>query len=110
MSGSIVKPKKSVALSGVVAGNTALCSVGQSGNDLHYRGFDILEIAEACEFEEVAHLLIHGTLPTLAELASYRAKLRALRGLPLAVRQTLDFCNLAAFFGDPVVITAHEQR
>lgn len=96
MSGSIMKPKKSVALSGVVAGNTALCSVGQSGNDLHYRGFDILDIAEACDFEEVAHLLIHGTLPTLAELASYRAKLRALRGLPLALRQTLEAIPAAA--------------
>ena len=85
MSGTVSKPKKSVALSGVVAGNTALCSVGQSGNDLHYRGYDILDIAEACEYEEVAHLLIHGTLPSSAELAAYKVKLRTLRGLPLAV-------------------------
>ena len=64
------KPKKSVALSGVVAGNTALCSVGKSGNDLHYRGFDIADLAAHCEFEEVAHLLIHGTLPSKSELAA----------------------------------------
>ncbi len=71
------KPKKSVALSGVTAGNTALCTVGRTGNDLHYRGYDILDVADACEFEEIAHLLVHGTLPTQAELAAYKAKLRA---------------------------------
>ena len=65
-----------MALSGVVAGNTALCSVGRTGNDLHYRGYDILEIATRCEFEEIAYLLIHGTLPTEAELRGYKAKLR----------------------------------
>ena len=69
------KAKKSVALSGVVAGNTALCTVGRSGNDLHYRGYDILDVATTCEFEEIAHLLVHGKLPTRAELASYKAKL-----------------------------------
>ena len=84
------KPKKSVALSGVVAGNTALCTVGRSGNDLHYRGYDILETAVAAEFEEVAHLLIHGHLPTASELAAYKAKLKALRGLPLVVRDVLE--------------------
>jgi 2-methylcitrate synthase len=84
------KPKKSVALSGVVAGNTALCTVGRTGNDLHYRGYDILEIAEACEFEEIAHLLIHEELPGRAALAAYKAKLRRLRGLPLAVRSVLE--------------------
>ena len=84
------KPKKSVALSGVVAGNTALCSVGRSGNDLHYRGYDILEIAAACEFEEIAHLLIHETLPNRGELAAYRARLASLRGLPDAVRTVLE--------------------
>ena len=73
------KPKKSVALSGVTAGNTALCTVGKTGNDLHYRGYDILDVAESCEFEEIAHLLVHGTLPNLTELAAYKAKLRALR-------------------------------
>jgi 2-methylcitrate synthase len=83
-------PKKSVALSGVIAGNTALCSVGRTGNDLHYRGYDILDIAETCEFEEIAHLLVHGTLPTPVELAAYKAKLKALRGLPAAVRTTLE--------------------
>ncbi len=84
------KPKKSVALSGVVAGNTALCTVGRTGNDLHYRGYDILDIAETCRFEEIAHLLVHGTLPTRAELAAYLDKLRALRGLPAAVKQALE--------------------
>jgi 2-methylcitrate synthase len=84
------RPKKSVALSGVVAGNTALCTVGRTGNDLHYRGYDILEIAATCEYEEIAHLLIHGKLPTRAELTAYKSKLKALRGLPAAVRAVLD--------------------
>ena len=84
------KPKKSVALSGVIAGNTALCTVGRSGNDLHYRGYDILEIATACEFEEIAHLLIHGKLPNRAELAAYKGKLKSLRGLPKTVRTVLE--------------------
>lgn len=84
------KPKKSVALSGVPAGNTALCTVGRSGNDLHYRGYDILELAPAAEFEEIAHLLIHGHLPNATELSAYKAKLRALRGLPLVVREVLE--------------------
>lgn len=90
MSGTTTRPKKSVALSGVVAGNTALCSVGQTGNDLHYRGYDILDLAEAADYEEVAHLLIHGRLPTAAELAAYRTRLATLRGLPMAVRQVLE--------------------
>ena len=84
------KPKKSVALSGVVAGSTALCTVGRSGNDLHYRGYDILDLAGVCEFEEVAYLLVHGHLPTQAELTAYKTKLRALRGLPLAVKIALE--------------------
>jgi 2-methylcitrate synthase len=84
------KPKKSVALSGVPAGNTALCTVGRSGNDLHYRGYDILEIADSCEFEEVAFLLVHGKLPNKAELAGYKTKLKALRGLPAAVKSALE--------------------
>jgi len=84
------KPKKSVALSGVVAGNTALCTVGRTGNDLHYRGYDILEIAQACEFEEIAHLLIHGRLPNRSELTAYKTKLKALRGLPAVVRTALE--------------------
>src|SRR5690554_3923378 len=83
------KPKKSVALSGVVAGNTALCTVGRSGNDLHYRGYDILDIAEACEFEEVAHLLIHGKFPNRAELNAYKQKSRRLRGLPTQLQTAL---------------------
>lgn len=89
-------PKKSVALSGVVAGNTALCTVGRTGSDLHYRGYDILDVAETCEFEEIAHLLVHGTLPTTAELAVYKGKLRSLRGLPAAVRVTLEALPAAA--------------
>ena len=86
----VIKPKKSVALSGVPAGNTALCTVGKSGNDLHYRGYDILDLAAHCEFEEVAHLLIHGKLPTRDELAAYKTKLKALRGLPANVRTVLE--------------------
>ena len=84
------KPKKSVALSGVAAGNTALCSVGKSGNDLHYRGYDILDVATTCEFEEIAYLLVHGKLPNFAELKGYKAKLKMLRGLPQAVKLALE--------------------
>ncbi|GJA31715.1 2-methylcitrate synthase [Aeromonas caviae] len=84
------KPKKSVALSGTAAGNTALCTVGLSGNDLHYRGYDILDVATSCEFEEIAHLLVHGHLPNVAELGAYKAKLKALRGLPTGVRTALE--------------------
>ncbi len=84
------KVKKSVALSGVVAGNTALCTVGRTGNDLHYRGYDILDIAQACEFEEVAHLLVHERLPNRAELAAYKRRLQALRGLPADVMSALE--------------------
>jgi len=84
------KPKKSVALSGVAAGNTALCTVGRSGNDLHYRGYDILDVATTCEFEEIAHLLVHGKLPTRAELAGYKAKLKSLRGIPASVKAVLE--------------------
>jgi 2-methylcitrate synthase len=85
------KVKKSVALSGVVAGNTALCTVGRTGNDLHYRGYDILDIAETCEFEEVAHLLVHGKLPNRGELTAYKAKLKSLRGLPANVKAALEW-------------------
>ena len=84
------KPKKSVALSGTPAGNTALCTVGHSGNDLHYRGYDIKDLAQHCEYEEVAYLLIHGKLPNAAELAAYKASLRPLRSLPSAVKQALE--------------------
>ena len=90
------KPKKSVALSGVPAGNTALCTVGRSGNDLHYRGYDILDLADKAEFEEVAHLLVHGKLPNASELAGYKAKLRRLRGLPVAVLEALEALPAAA--------------
>ena len=84
------KPKKSVALSGVTAGSTALCSVGKSGNDLHYRGYDILDLAAGCEFEEVAFLLIHGKLPIKSELTAYKAKLKSLRGLSNTVKKVLE--------------------
>ncbi|QLI99344.1 2-methylcitrate synthase [Providencia rettgeri] len=84
------KPKKSVALSGITAGNTALCTVGRNGNDLHYRGFDIHDLATQCEFEEIAHLLIHERLPTATELVAYKEKLQSLRGLPASVKQTLE--------------------
>ncbi|EHP38053.1 methylcitrate synthase [Cupriavidus basilensis OR16] len=90
------KPKKSVALSGVTAGNTALCSVGRTGNDLHYRGYDIIDIAETCEFEEIAHLLVHGKLPTRAELTAYKVKLKALRGLPANVKAALEWVPASA--------------
>jgi 2-methylcitrate synthase len=84
------KPKKSVALSGVTAGNTALCTVGRTGNDLHYRGYDILDIATQCEFEEIAHLLVHEKLPNKAQLAAYKKKLQGLRVLPAAVMTVLE--------------------
>ncbi len=90
------KPKKSVALSGIAAGTTALCTVGRSGNDLHYRGYDILDIAEQCEFEEIAHLLVHERLPTRTELAAYKKKLRSLRGLPAPVKTTLEQISASA--------------
>jgi 2-methylcitrate synthase len=88
--------KKSVALSGVAAGNTALCTVGRTGNDLHYRGYDILDIAETCEFEEIAYLLVHGKLPTAAELAAYKVKLRSLREIPARVKIVLEQLPAAA--------------
>ncbi|TYT26450.1 2-methylcitrate synthase [Luteimonas viscosa] len=84
------KPKKSVALSGTAAGNTALCTVGRTGNDLAYRGYDILDLATTSEFEEIAHLLVHGTLPSASELRGYKAKLKSLRGLPAAVKAALE--------------------
>jgi 2-methylcitrate synthase len=90
------KGKKSVALSGTTAGNTAVCTVGRTGNDLHYRGYDIGDLAEQCDFEEVAYLLIHGKLPNRAELAAYRAKLRALRGLPTPLKAVLEQLPAAA--------------
>jgi len=90
------KPKKSVALSGTVAGNTAICTVGHTGNDLHYRGYDIRDLAAHCEFEEVAHLLVHEKLPNAAELAAYKAKLRTMRGLPAQVKQALELLPATA--------------
>jgi 2-methylcitrate synthase len=82
--------KKSVALSGVVAGNTALSTVGLAGNDLHYRGYDILDIADRCEYEEIAYLLIHGKFPNVSELAAYKGRLKAWRALPPALRAALE--------------------
>src|SRR5688500_14479306 len=96
MSSIAAKPKKSVALSGVPAGNTALCTVGRSGNDLHYRGYNILHIADRCEFEEIAYLLVHGKLPTQTELEVYKGKLARLRGLPAIVRTVLEQLHAAS--------------
>src|SRR5258707_10528867 len=90
------KPKKSVALSGVTAGNTALCTVGRTGNDLHYRGYDILDIATTCEFEEIAYLLVHEKLPTQAELTACKQKLKALRGLPANLKAALEWIPASA--------------
>jgi len=90
------KPKKSVALSGVAAGNTALCTVGRSGNDLNYRGYDILELADKASFEEIAYLLVYGKLPTTAELKAYHQKLMRLRGLPALVLEALELLPAAA--------------
>lgn len=103
---STFKPKKSVALSGVAAGNTALCSVGKSGNDLHYRGYNILDLAEKAEFEETAYLLIHGTLPTLAQLKAYKTRLKSLRGLPQALRNVLKNLPTASHPMDVLRTTA----
>src|SRR5512135_412179 len=91
-----LKPKKSVALSGVAAGSTALSTVGRSGNDLHYRGYDILDLAGQCEFEEIAYLLIHEKLPTRTELAGYKDKLKSLRGLPKNLKRVLEQIPAAA--------------
>jgi 2-methylcitrate synthase len=102
----VFKPKKSVALSGVVAGNTALCSVGKSGNDLHYRGYDILDLAEKTQFEEVAYLLIYGQLPTRSQLNAYKDKLRSLRGLPQATKNILKNIPPAAHPMDVLRTTA----
>ncbi len=93
---NLPKPKKSVALSGTVAGNTALCTVGRSGNDLHYRGYDIKDLATRATFEEIAYLLVYGVLPTFSQLKAYRAKLQRLRGLPAIVTEALELVPAAA--------------
>ena len=93
---TLPKPKKSVALSGTAAGNTALCTVGRSGNDLHYRGYDIHDLATRSTFEEVAHLLVHGTLPTASQLKAYKARLARLRGLPAIVQEALELVPASA--------------
>jgi 2-methylcitrate synthase len=90
------KVKKSVALSGVVAGNSAVCTVGRTGNDLHYRGYDIIELAKLSTFEEVAYLLIHGELPTSSELKDYKKKLKSMRGLPAQVKTVLEHIPASA--------------
>jgi 2-methylcitrate synthase len=86
----VFKPKKSVALSGTTAGNTAICTVGKTGNDLHYRGYDILDIAEQCEFEEIAYLIVYEKLPTQAELDAYKEQLKSMRDLPASVKTVLE--------------------
>jgi 2-methylcitrate synthase len=90
------KPKKSVALSGVAAGNTALCTVGRTGNDLHYRGYDILDFADDATFEEIAYLLVHGHLPNISELGAYKQKLARLRGLPTNLKAVLEWIPASA--------------
>ncbi|HNV88065.1 MAG TPA: 2-methylcitrate synthase [Methylotenera sp.] len=84
------KKKKGVALAGVAAGSTAICTVGHTGNDLHYRGYDIIELAKYATFEEVAYLLIHGELPNKTQLTAYHARLKKLRGLPQALKEVLE--------------------
>jgi 2-methylcitrate synthase len=84
----VPKKKKGVALAGVAAGTTAICTVGHTGNDLHYRGYDIIELAKHATFEEVAYLLIHGALPTKSQLTDYHQKLKKLRGLPEALKKS----------------------
>jgi 2-methylcitrate synthase len=93
---SAFKPKQSVALSGTPAGNTALCTVGKSGNDLHYRGYDIVDLATTCEFEEIAYLLVHGKLPNISDLTAYKTKLKKLRGIPACVKVVLEHLPAAA--------------
>jgi 2-methylcitrate synthase len=88
--------KKSVALSGVIAGNSAVCTVGRTGNDLHYRGYDIVELARKSTFEEIAFLLIHGDLPTESQLKGYKKKLKQLRGLPGQLKTVLEHIPAAA--------------
>jgi len=87
---TLPKVKKSVALSGTPAGNTAVCTVGRTGNDLHYRGYDIADLAETCEFEEVAYLIVHGKLPTQSELNVYKLKLKQWRNLPVELKTALE--------------------
>jgi len=93
---TLPKPKKSVALSGTTAGNTALCTVGRSGNDLHYRGYDIADLANRSTFEEVAFLLVHGALPSVAQLRAYKTKLKRLRGIPALVQDALELLPASA--------------
>ena len=87
---SEVRVKKSVALSGVIAGDTALSTVGHTGNDLHYRGYEINDLAQNCEFEEVAYLILYGSLPTKAQLRDYKNELSRLRELPSEVKTILE--------------------
>src|SRR5574341_1294849 len=91
-----VRAKKSVAMSGVMAASSAICTVGRAGNDLHYRGYDVIELAEQASFEEVAHLLIYEKLPTSAELGLYKKKLKTLRGLPVTLKPVLEHIPASA--------------
>jgi len=84
------KTANGAGLRGQVAGATALCTVGQAGSGLSYRGYDIETLAERASFEEVAWLLLKGSLPTRAELDAYIIKLKGLRGLPAELRATLE--------------------
>jgi 2-methylcitrate synthase len=91
----VTNGKKSVALAGIAAGNTAICTVGRSGDDLHYRGYDINDLATRTTFEEVAFLLVHGSLPTATQLAAYRNHLISLHGLPAVVKEALELLPAA---------------
>ena len=107
---TLPKPKKSVALSGTAAGNTALCTVGRSGNDLHYRGYDIKDLATRSSFEEVAHLLIHGSLPSADRLRAYRTRLKRLRGLPAIVQEALTIAGIMGYKNDSPFSVGRQLR
>lgn len=83
-------------LRGQSAGTTSLCTVGKSGTGLTYRGYDITDLAHHAQFEEVAHLLLIGHLPNQAELDAYKTRLISLRGLPDALKQTLELIPASA--------------
>src|SRR3954466_13169832 len=82
--------KKSVVLSGITAGKTAICTVGREGKGLHYRGYDIKDLAEQASYGEVCHLLLYGELPTQSQVEALRQRIIEKRGLPDALKKTLE--------------------
>ncbi len=88
--------KKTGGLAGVVAGKTALCTVGKEGAGLTYRGYDIYDLSDNANFEEVAHLLMHGKLPNRSELDAYVKKLKGLRGLADELKTVLEMIPASA--------------